>query len=170
MHLKKDNKMAKSKTKTFWMLFNSLNFYDSVSDVLWWALPVTFELGKWVFRVPPGGRSVKKCFAWKRQTSSWWKRQMFGPFNDSFSEFINDSFTEFNFENQWQAFSAQRALSELFDSPKGSKAEALMQLAVMHPEVDTVYEYSGSIRKMDEICFYQRINDFTSKYKKVKLR
>lgn len=64
--------MAKSKTKTFWMLFSSLNFYDSVSGVRWWALPVTFELGKWVFRVPTVGRPVKKCFAWKRQTSSWW--------------------------------------------------------------------------------------------------
>ena len=87
---------------------------------------------------------------------------MFDPFNDPFAEF--------NLENQWQVSSAQSALSEIFDSPKSSKAEALMQLAVMHPEVDAVYEYSGSIRKMDEICFYQRINDFTSKYKKVKLR
>ena len=161
MHLKRDNKMAKSKTKTFWMLFNSLNFYDSVSDVRWWALPVTFELGKWVFRVPPGGRPAKKCFAWKRHTSQWWKRQTFDPFNDPFAEF--------NLENQWQASNAQCALSKLFDSPKGSKTEVLMQLAVMHPEVDAVYEFSGSISKMDEIRFYPRINDFTSRYKKVKL-
>ena len=86
---------------------------------------------------------------------------MFNPFNDPFAEF--------NLENQWQASSAQSALSKLFDSPKGSKAEVLMQLAVMHPEVDAVYEFSGSIRKMDEIRFYQRINDFTSRHKKVKL-
>lgn len=161
MHLKKDDKMTKSKIKTFWMLFNSLNFYDSVSDVLWWALPVTFEFGKWVFRVPTGGLPAKKCFAWKRHTSLWWKRQTFDPFNDPFAEF--------NLENQWQPSSAQSALSEHFDSPKGSKAEVLMQFAVMHPEVDAVYEFSGSIRKMDEIRFYQRINDFTSRHKKVKL-
>ena len=161
MHLKKDDKMAKSKTKTFWMLFNSLNFYDLVGDVLWWALPVTFELGKWVFRVPIGGRPAKKCFAWKRQTSQWWKRQMLYPFNYPFAEF--------NLENQWQASSAQSVLSKLFDSPKGSKAEVLMQLTVMHPEVDAVYEFSGSISKMDEIRFYPRINDFTSRHKKVKL-
>ena len=61
------------------------------------------------------------------------------------------------------------AFSKFFDSPKGSKAEVLMQLAVMHPEVDAVYEFSGSIRKMDEIRFYPRINDFTSIHKKVKL-
>ena len=61
------------------------------------------------------------------------------------------------------------AFSKFFDSPNSSKAEALMQLAVMHPEVDAVYELSGSIRKMDEIRFYQRINDFTSRHKKVKL-
>ena len=31
--------------------------------------------------------------------------------------------------------------SKFFDSPNGSKAEALMQLAVMHPEVDAVYKF-----------------------------